>query len=201
MIKIGIIGGTFDPIHYGHLILAEQARDGAGLDQVIFIPAKLSPYKVNREVVSQQHRYNMVKIAIQDQKQFSISDIELNGPAISYTIHTLEACQNIYGKDTEIHFICGTDSFLGMEGWLKAEAIFEAFPLIVGSRPRYKDKLRDVLIQRLNNRYGTKIQKIHMPKIDISSTDIKKRIQTGRSIKYLVPLQVEEYIYTNQLYR
>lgn len=201
MIKIGIIGGTFDPIHYGHLILAEQARDGAGLDQVIFIPAKLSPYKVNREVVSQQHRYNMVNIAIKDQKQFSISDIELKGPAISYTIHTLEACQNIYGKDAEINFICGTDSFLGMEGWLEAKAIFESFPLIVGSRPRYKDKLRDILIERLNNCYGTRIQKIHMPKIDISSTDIKKRIQAGRSIKYLVPLQVEEYIYKNQLYR
>ena len=201
MSKIGIMGGTFDPIHNGHLILAEQARDGAGLDRIIFIPAKLSPYKVDMIIADNYHRYSMVQSAITGNKYFSCSNIELIGPDVSYTVRTLEECQRQYGSDAELHFICGTDAFLGIEGWLEAEAIFKKFQLIVGSRPRYKDKSRDILIKRLTDRYEARIEKVHMPKIDISSTDIKRRIKEGRSIKYFVPTAVEEYIYENGLYR
>lgn len=201
MKKIGIIGGTFDPIHFGHLILAEQARDGAKLDQVIFIPARMSPYKTDKKITDDMHRYEMVKKAICGNSGFVSSDMELKGPEISYTIKTLEKCKEKYGKEAEIYFICGTDAFLGIEGWLDSDLILKNFPLIVGSRPRYKDKARDELIERFCNAFGSRIMKVHMPKIDISSTGIKKRIKEGRSIKYLLPPEVEEYIHENCLYR
>lgn len=201
MKKIGIMGGTFNPIHYGHLILAEQARDGVNLDQVIFIPAKMSPFKINQITASEQHRYTMVKLAIEKNKRFTLSDIELKGPEISYTVQTLKACRDLFNEDVKIYFICGTDSFLSMESWREAKTIFNNFSLIVGSRPRYRDKARDIMIKHLESTYHTEIQKIHMPKIDISSTEIKKRIREDRSIKYLVPSCVEEYIYGNNLYR
>lgn len=201
MRKIGIIGGTFDPIHHGHLILAEQARDNGGLDQVVFMPAKLSPFKIDTKIVPEVHRYAMIQAAIRDNGSFSVSDLELKGPEVSYTIDTLLACRSLFGKDARICFICGTDSFLSMESWKHAESIFRDFAIIVGSRPRYKDRARDLLIQKLRNEYGAQIEKTHMPKIDISSTDIKRRIQEGRSIRYLVPAAVEKYIVEHELYR
>ncbi len=199
--KIGIIGGTFDPVHYGHLILAEQACDGAKLDRAVFIPTKQSPFKMDSKAAPEKHRYAMVETAIFDNPRFSISDIEMKGPDISYTIDTLQACRLTYGTGARICFICGIDSFLCMESWKHAESIFKEFTIIVGSRPRYKDRARDILIRKLNNLYGTRIEKIHMPKIDISSTDIKKRIRDGRSIKYLLPADVEKYIDRYGLYR
>lgn len=201
MKRIGILGGTFDPIHQGHLILAEQAGDGANLDQVVFMPARLSPFKINTKIASQTHRYAMVQAAIEGNGRFSLSDIELKGPEVSYTIDTLLACQRHYGPDSEICFLCGTDSFLSMESWKNAQSLFRDFTIIVGSRPRYKDRARDILIKKLCIEYNAKIEKILMPKIDISSTGIKKRLEEGRSIKYLVPAAVEQYIYEHGLYR
>jgi nicotinate-nucleotide adenylyltransferase len=200
MKKVGLIGGTFDPIHFGHLILAEQARDGAGLEKVIFMPAKVSPYKINRQCASEQHRYNMAALAIEGNAGFDVSDMEICGSEISYTIHTLESCQRQLGHGYQLHFICGTDAFLGMEGWRNIEELLRNFPLIVGSRPRYKDKARDEMIRRFTAEYGARIEKVHMPKIDISSTDIKKRIRENRSIRYLLPEKVADYIEANSLY-
>ncbi|NLT47766.1 MAG: nicotinate-nucleotide adenylyltransferase [Clostridiales bacterium] len=201
MKKIGLMGGTFDPIHFGHLILAEQARDGAGLDKVIFMPAKMSPYKTEQECVSEQHRYNMTSLAIRGNPGFTVSDMELCGPEISYTIHTLEALQQQFGREYQLHFICGTDAFLGMEGWRNVEGILRNFPIIVGSRPRYKDRARDDMIRHFIAKYGARIQKVHMPKIDISSSDIKKRIKEKSSIRYLLPESVINYIESNELYQ
>jgi nicotinate-nucleotide adenylyltransferase len=201
MNNLGIIGGSFDPIHYGHLLLAEQAADGAGLDRVVFMPAKISPFKIGKAAASEQDRYAMVSLAIKDNVKFDLSDIELKKEGISYTYDTLIACQSFFGEDTKIHFICGTDSFISMEHWYESESIFRKFSLIVGSRPRYKDKSRDEMVKKLNEKYGTEISRIHMPKIDISSTDIKQRLVEGKSIKYLLPQAVEEYIQENGIYR
>ena len=201
MRKIGLMGGTFDPIHFGHLILAEQARDGAGLNKVIFMPAKMSPYKAEQECVSGQHRYNMTSLAIRENPGFTVSDLELCGPDISYTIHTLEALRLQLGKEYQLHFICGTDAFLGMEGWRNVEGILRDYPIIVGSRPRYKDRARDDMIRHLTAKYGARVEKVHMPKIDISSTEVKKRILENKSIRYLLPQSVMDYIESNDLYR
>ncbi len=200
MKAIGIIGGSFDPIHYGHLLLAEQARDGAGLDQVIFMPARISPFKLTKPPVADHHRYEMVRHAIKENPAFTISDIELKKEGPSYTYETLKTCKSLAGADTKIFFICGTDSFISLEQWYAAESIFKEFSLVVGARPRYKDKSRDDMVEKITKLYGTEIKKIHMPKIDISSTDIKQRIEEGRSIKYLLPLAVEEYIHENRIY-
>ncbi|MDD2483576.1 MAG: nicotinate-nucleotide adenylyltransferase [Eubacteriales bacterium] len=200
MKKIGIIGGSFDPIHYGHLLLAEQARDAVGLDRVIFMPARISPFKLLKPPVEDKHRYAMVSLAIKENIGFNLSDIELKKEGASYTYETLKACRELYPKGTKIYFICGTDSFISLEQWYAAESIFKEFSLIVGARPRYKDKSRDLMIHKIESLYGTEIQKIHMPKIDISSTDIKQRAEEGRSIKYLLPPAVEDYIYKNDLY-
>lgn len=201
MKQIGIIGGTYDPIHNGHLILAEQARDEAGLDQVIFIPAKTSPFKVDQKAASGKDRMKMLELAIEGNPFFSVSDFELKGPDVSYTINTLQEFKKRWKGDGRIHFICGTDAFLSMERWSRADEILKEFSLIVGARPRYKDKARDLMIEELHKTYGTSVQKVRMPKIDISSSDIKERIGTGRSIRYLVPDKVEEWIREEGLYR
>ncbi len=201
MKKIGLIGGTFDPIHFGHLILAEQARVEAGLDEVIFMPAKKSPYKIIRQCVEDKHRFNMVSMAIRDNPNFSVSDMELCGPDISYTIDTLEALKEKLGNAADLYFICGTDAFLGMEGWKNKDGILKNFPIIVGSRPRYKDRARDEMIKRMTVEYGARIHRVHMPKIDISSSEIKMRISEDKSIRYLLPSDVISYIEDNGLYR
>lgn len=200
MNKIGIIGGTFDPVHYGHLILAEQARDIIGLDLVIFIPAKTSPFKLDQKSADGYHRYNMVKLAIENNRFFQCSDIELSGPNISYTIRTLDNIKKKYGPDSELHFICGIDAFLYIERWFDSKSILQQYFLIVGSRPGYKESELDSLSDRLSQLYGARIDKIYMPMINISSTDIKKRIINGRSIRYLLPAAVERYITQNNLY-
>lgn len=201
MKQIGIIGGTFDPIHNGHLLLAEQAREGAGLDQVIFIPAKTSPFKVDQKAASGQDRLKMVELAIEGNPFFSASDFELKGPDVSYTINTLQEFKERWKNDGKINFICGTDAFLSMERWSRSDEILKEFSLIVGARPRYKDKARDLLIEELYAKYGTSVTKVRMPKIDISSSDIKERSSAGRSIRYLVPAKVEEWIREEGLYR
>jgi nicotinate-nucleotide adenylyltransferase len=201
MKNIGLIGGTFDPIHFGHLILAEQAKEEACLEQVIFMPAKVSPYKVNSRCVSEDHRFNMVSLAIADNDRFSVSDLEICGPRISYTIDTLEAMQLEFGSNYRINFICGTDAFIGMYGWKNKDSLLRKFPLIVGSRPGYRDRARDEMIKKVSSEYGATVQKVHMPKIEISSTDIKQRIKDGRSILYMMPKAVIEYIGSHGLYR
>lgn len=201
MENIGLIGGTFDPIHFGHLILADQARTEAGLDCVIFMPAKTSPYKVSRKCVSEKQRYKMVSIAIEDNPDFEVSDLELKGEDISYTYETLMKLQAQLGPGKQIHFICGTDAFIGMGGWKNREKLLAGFPIIVGSRPRYRDRARDDMIEIFSKEYGARIQRIHMPKIDISSTDIKSRLLANRSIRYMVPQPVLKYIQSQDLYR
>ena len=201
MRSTGIIGGSFDPIHYGHLLLAEQAADACDLDQVIFMPAAVSPFKIGKPPAADSHRIEMTRLAVKNNPKFTVSDMEIKKEGASYTIETLEACRGLYGNDTRIFFICGTDSFLGMENWYEAEKILKQYAVIVGSRPRYKDKSRDEMIEKLRTKYGAQIEKIHMPKIDLSSTEIKKRIAEGRSIRYMVPEAVEDYIHRNHIYQ
>ncbi len=201
MKRIGIIGGTFDPIHYGHLILAEQARVEASLDQVIFIPAMVQPFKMNTKISDGDDRYEMVRKAITGNPYFSVSRMELDREGISYTIRTLNECKLKFGDETELYFIMGTDAFLNLEKWYAAEDLLNEFAFIIGTRPGYKEKELKTMIGNLRAQYGTNIVEINNSEVEISSTDIKDRIRAGKSIKYLVPEQVEEYIYRNELYQ
>jgi nicotinate (nicotinamide) nucleotide adenylyltransferase len=200
MKKIGIIGGTFDPVHYGHLILAEQARAEAALDQVIFMPAMVQPFKLNVKTADGEHRYEMLRKAIAGNPYFSVSRKELDSQKISFTINTLRDCRIEFGAETELYFIIGTDAFLNLEHWYEAEDLLEGFSFIVGTRPGYKEQELKKLVNRLRVQYGTKILEINNSEVEISSTDIKARIREEKSIKYLLPAEVEKYIYENRLY-
>ncbi|HHU16755.1 MAG: nicotinate-nucleotide adenylyltransferase [Anaerovoracaceae bacterium] len=200
MKKIGIIGGTFDPVHYGHLILAEQARVEAELDKVIFMPAMVQPFKLNEKITSGDHRYAMLLKAVSGNPYFSVSRRELDSPKISYTINTLRDCKAKLGDTAKLFFIIGTDAFLGLEKWYASKELLEGFSFIVGTRPGYKERELKLLISRLKKEYGAKITEINNSEVEISSTGIKALIKRGKSIKYLLPESVEEYIYKHNLY-
>lgn len=200
MKKIGIIGGTFDPVHYGHLILAEQARVEVKLEQVIFMPAMVQPFKMNVKTAGGDHRYAMLQEAVGGNSHFSVSRRELDSLEISYTINTLRGCKEEFGADTELYFIIGTDAFLNLEKWYAAEDLLEDFSFIIGTRPGYKEQELKVMVGRLREQYNSKILEINNSEVEISSTDIKNRIREGKSIKYLLPDGVEKYIYKNKLY-
>ena len=200
MKKIGIIGGTFDPVHYGHLILAEQARVEASLDQVVFMPAMVQPFKLNLKIADGDHRYAMLLEAVKGNLFFSVSKRELDSPEISYTINTLRDCKEEYGSDAELYFIMGTDAFLNLEKWYAAEELLTKFYFVIGTRPGYKEQELKLMLKRIRENFGTKVIEINNSEVEISSTDIKNRIREGKSIKYLLPDRVEEYIYKNKLY-
>lgn len=200
MDKIGIFGGTFDPVHYGHLILAEQAMEDASLEQVIFMPARVQPFKMNTSIVDGTHRLAMLKLAIENNPKFSLSDLELNSSQISYTIHTLKKLKDCFKADTELFFIIGTDAFLGIEKWYCADELLRDFSFVIGSRPGHKETELKNQMNAFQIQYGTKMILINNAEVEISSTNIKNRIQEGKSIKYLLPEKVETYIYENLLY-
>ena len=201
MKRVGIIGGTFDPVHYGHLILAEQAREEAALDQIVFMPAMVQPFKLNAKSAGANHRYAMLVQAVSGNPYFSVSRRELDRSRISYTIYTLRDCKAELEEDAELYFIIGTDAFLGMEKWHASEELLTGFSFIIGTRPGYKEQELKRMIEHVREKYGTKIIEINNSEVEISSTDIKDRIHKGKSIKYLVPEGVEVYINENRLYR
>lgn len=200
MSRIGIIGGSFDPIHIGHLILADQARSFYDLDQVIFIPARISPFKLNKTPTEGNLRYDMIKLAVADNLYFSVSDCELKKETVSYTVETLKELQQELGDEAELFFITGTDAFLSIEEWHGAEELLKQFSFLVGTRPGYQEEQLDQTICRIRALHGAFIEKVMMPEVDISSTNIKDRIKNGKSVKYLLPKSVTGYIMEKGLY-
>ncbi len=199
--KIGIFGGSFDPIHIGHLILAEEAFLQAGLDQILFMPAKVSPFKQNQEMASEFHRLEMIKLAIKGNDKFQFSDYEFRGQDVSYTIHTLRGLKKLLGEEHNLYFIMGTDAFLDIEKWYCSKELLMEFSFIIGSRPGYKEDLLMNIIYSLKNKYPCDLIKIRNRHIEISSSGLKQSWKECRSIQYLVPKEVEEYIIAQKLYR
>jgi len=198
-VKIGVIGGTFDPIHYGHLIIAEEARVKVGLAKVIFIPAGNPPHKLRRPYSPAHHRYKMVELAIASNPYFEISPIEINRPGPSYSVDTMAILREEMGPNVELYFIMGVDSLAGILTWHKPEELIKLCKIIAVNRPGY-----GVDIDALNSLIpGIKEQVIFIkaPEIGISSTEIQQRVREGLPIRYLVPPEVERYIYENKLYR
>lgn len=197
---IGILGGSFDPVHFGHLDIAKHAINELSLDMLIVVPAKLQPFKLNIPYTKGIHRYEMLRLAFEGMERVEISDYELSKDEISYTINTLYEFKERY-KGSDIRFLLGTDAFLKIELWKNAKELLTEFDIIVGSRPGYKEDELNNQINYLEKTYGTKIYKITNEKLDISSTDIKKRIQLGQPIAKLVPSAVERYINKHALYK
>lgn len=200
MKRIGIFGGSFDPIHYGHLHLAEEARSRAKLDQVVFIPTWVSPFKQDSSPASCQQRLDMVRMAISSNPGFAVSDMEILREEVSYTVDTLRRCKEMMGKDTRLYFITGTDAFLSIERWYKYEELLQNYSFIIGSRPGYREEDLDHVIQRLRNQFNADIIQIKIPQMDISSSEIRDRIQEGSTVRYLLPDALLYYIARNNLY-
>ncbi len=201
--KIGILGGTFDPIHLGHLIIAEQARDQYGLDRVLLIPSGHSYFKDNRsrKVQPAQTRLEMTRIAARDHAPFEVSDIEVNRPGNTYSFETLEQLRELY-PSSELYFIVGADTVCSMRTWRAPERIFAACTILAAIREDQVDpeQLKNES-EALARDYGARILPVEIPNIGISSTDIRERAAAGKSIHYLVPSALESYIIKNGIYK
>ena len=200
MSEIGILGGTFDPFHYGHLSIAEAAIKEYDLSEVILLPTKVQPFKIGREMASEEDRVNMVRLIAEESRQLRVSTIEAYSQSVSYTYKTLKLLQEEHPED-KFYFILGTDSFLTLEDWYKGKDLLQEFAFIIGVRPGYKiSETKDTAI-RLKKAYDAEIKMLHNEIIEVSSTEIKNNIRSGKSIKNLVPLQVERYIDEHGLYK
>jgi len=199
--KIGALGGTFDPIHLGHLIVAEDLRQTLGLREVLFIPAGRPWLKMKEEqpISSAEHRLAMVRLAVASNPYFKVSTVEIDRPGISYTIDTVLELKAKLGAQTEIYFIVGPDALAGLPKWKEPARLLELCQVVGIGRPGYaKASLRK--LERSIPGASQRIMLVDVPQIDISSTDIRKRVAQGLSIRYLVPQSVEEYIAEHKLY-
>ena len=197
--KVGIMGGTFDPIHNGHLILAEAVRDTLNLDEVLFIPSARPPHKFRTDIISPEHRLAMTILATCSHSKFRVSTIEIMRTGPSYAIDTIDALKLEYKLGTEFYFILGADAALELSTWHNAQELIEKCQFIVATREGTDIDIKAVESQFSKSAIGH-IQKVETPKIEISSTDIREKIRNGHSIKYLVPDTVEAYIRKENLY-
>ena len=196
--KIGILGGTFDPIHYGHLVAAGCSAEEYNLDKIIFIPSARPPHKSDGQVADCRHRYEMTALAIQGIEAFELSDLEIKREGRSYTVDTLKALKAIYPQD-ELFFIMGQDAFEHFGEWKNPEEILQYATLLVVSRPGSEPDLRE-LFTELAPEAEDRICFIFIPGLYISSSDLRERIIDGRTVKFLLPDAVAQYIKANQVY-
>lgn len=195
-LKLAIMGGTFDPVHYGHLVTAEAARCGFNLDQVVFVPSGRPPHKKGQSITSSEHRYAMTRLAVATNPFFQLSRVEMDRPGFSYAIDTVNDFLDFYGQDTELYFITGADAILEIITWKHVDRLMKRCHFIAATRPGFH--LDD--IGNLPGEFIKKIVFMEVPALAISSTDIRRRVQEGRPIKYLLPEPVEEYIFNHKLY-
>lgn len=194
--KIGLMGGTFDPIHIGHLVTAEYAREQYALDKVIFIPSCNPPHKRARVVTDAQMRMEMVQLATITNFDFAISDVEIKRGGYSYTYDTVCYFNELYGDRARLYFITGADAIVEIITWKNADALIRSCEFIAATRPGY---CLDT-INSLPPVYREKIHFMEIPALAISSTDIRERVREGKTVKYLLPEGVETYIKKHGLY-
>lgn len=198
MKKIGIMGGTFNPPHIGHIMMAECALEKLGLEKIIFVPTGRIYYKEEGKV-SPHDRFSMVLAAISDIPNFEISDIEVKEPNVSYTAETLEKLKEIH-NDAKLYFIVGADSFDYMERWKTPEKIFALSTIAVIGRRGFGQEEIQKKADELSKRYGGEICILDMENVDVSSTEIRERCRLLKDITGMVPKGTEEYIKQKNLY-
>jgi nicotinate-nucleotide adenylyltransferase len=195
--RLGVFGGSFDPVHFGHLRMAEEARTQADLDRVLFVPTQVSPFKVNRQVTPGELRLQMLHIAVEDNPAFAVSEVEVARPGPSYTVDTLRLLREQY-PTAELFFLTGTDAVRDLPKWRQPEEILSLSRFLVAARPGVD---RAEVLQALPDTWEGRVSFIEMPELDISSTYLRERIRDGRSVRYLLPRAVETFIAAHGLYR
>ncbi len=201
--NIGIMGGTFDPIHLGHLLAAEEAREKYQLERVIFVPSGNPPHKEEECLSHWEHRYMMTVIATINNRYFSVSRIELEAApySVNYTVDTVGKIRDIYGEERKLFFITGADAILDLTTWKGYEDLLGMCEFIAVTRPGYSlTRLRAIFD---SEHFGllSRIMILTIPGLAISSTEIRERVHQGKTIKYLTTSGVEQYILKNNLYR
>jgi nicotinate-nucleotide adenylyltransferase len=213
--RIGLFGGTFDPIHWGHLRSAEEVGETFGLDRVYFIPASIPPHKSGDNTTPAQHRLAMVRLAVAKNTRFAVSRVEIARPGVSYTLDTLRTFAGKLGRKDSLYFIIGLDAFREIGTWKDFPELFRFANFIVTSRPgrRDTDPLRgtSVAVKKLfcydenkeeyRHASGTRLFFIKLTDIAISASEIRNLVKEGKSIRYLLPRAVEAYIRKQGLYR
>jgi len=198
--RIGILGGTFDPPHVGHLWLATLAADAIGLDRVLFMPAAQPPHKQHEGVTSASDRLLMTRLAIAGNDAFELTLIEMERSGPSYTIDSVVELRRLYGDDAELYLLMAADSLAQIDTWRQPDELLERIEWVVGPRPGVA--LPDSV--SLEDRFGVSASRIHLlegPSLDVSSTQVRERVAAGHAIGYLVPRGVEELIVDRGLYR
>lgn len=200
--RVGVFGGTFDPVHLGHLILAEQCREQARLDQVWFVPAARPPHKQERELTPFAQRFDMLALAVAGYPVFQVQDLEKDRPGPSYTVDTLAELGQRHAR-ADLYLILGSDCLPDLPNWRAPARIAAQAGLLIVARPAWPiwpaDQLRAAL--QLAEEAPLRMQIVHAPLMDIASRDLRRRCAEGRSIRFLVPRSVESYIETHHLYR
>ena len=194
MSKIGVFGGSFNPIHNGHIYVADKVKKILNLDDIVFVPTGIAPHKDNSCFASKEHRYNMVKLAVEN--KFSVSDIELTTDKVCYAVDTMAEIKKLYATD-DLYYIIGADSLVTFMQWKDPLKLFEMLHIVVVDREGTDiDKVADEYRQK----YGAKIKICHIEEYNVSSTEIRDAIKTTGKCNDLVPEKVEEYIKNNKLY-
>ena len=197
--NIGVLGGTFDPVHVGHLVIAEEARLRLGLSQVVFVPAGQPWLKQDRDISSGEHRLEMIRLAIAPNAFFRASTVDLERPGPSYTVDTLAALKRELGQEANLYFILGLDALAGLPTWKEPQKIVELCYLVAARRSEAMDVNMDS-IERSIPSISSRIIILDNPLIDISSSEIRQRVAEGKSIHEMVPDVVERYIRERGLY-
>ena len=198
--KIGIMGGTFDPIHSGHLMLGRFARDLFALDEIWFMPNGTPPHKTSDSIeLRTKHRVEMVKRAISNEKDFALQLYEVENQEVNYSYLTMEYFTEVY-PEHEFYFIIGADSLFSIEKWKYPERLLKTCVILAAYRDGKKKKEMDEQIAYLNQKFGADIRLLNTPNVDISSSEIREKLRANEDVSDMMPTHVYEYILENQLY-
>lgn len=199
--KIGILGGSFDPIHNAHIALAETAYSEFALDEIYLIPNSKTYYKERKSGTSDEERLEMTRLAVSDRKHFIVSDIEIKRGGITYTIDTIRYFRKSF-NNSEIYFIIGGDSLSYLETWKEADSLFQETIFLAAVRDSFDKEKSEMIISDIKSRYPySDIRLIDMPSMEISSTDIRNKVKNGYDISDMVPDKVRRYISDHGLYK
>lgn len=198
--RVGMLGGTFDPVHYGHLAVAEDCRAQLGLDEVLFVPAGGPPHKQGRAISPARDRLAMVELAIADNPRFRLSRIDVERPGLSYSVDTVQTLQARLGPEARIFFIIGADSLADLPRWRDPDRLAALCQIVAVNRPGYP-MLDLVTLEEAIPDARRRIIQLATPGVDVSATQLRQRVAEGRPIRYLVPDAVRAYIQEHRLYR